>query len=195
MKYRWIPFAISLLLLAGLLIYSDFFKVVDIISKSNLIFVSIGLVIWGIDLVFRSFRWKILLKKAGVKLRLIDAMHVYIPGLFLSNVSPAKTGDVLRPVLLKAMKSKSISKSTPSVIVERSLDAIVLSLISIFGLYLLTTKIMHYLFVAILFYSVLILFAVITFTSEKRTKLILTKIMSVFSRFKFAKKINKKIFL
>lgn len=190
MKYNWIAIVVSLILLIILLLYSNIFKIFNLLLRANPFFIFIGFLLWFVGAITRSLRWKFLLKTCKINLSLKDSMHVYIPSLFLSNVSPGKVGDVLRSVLLKGMKRKSISKSLPSVFVERILDLCILISISLIGTFLLSKTLFIPLILSILIYSIVFIMGVFILISPKRTRFVLSKLTFVF----LVKRIKSKLY-
>jgi len=194
MKYRLILLLISLLLLTVLLIYSDFFQVISLLLQINLTWVVLGFLLWFVGLLVRTARWRYLLSKAKIEIPFWRAARVYISGLFISNITPAKTGDPLRSVLLKAVDGKSVSSSLPSVFMERMFDVIVTIVISIIGIsFLALTHLSGWLIIACIIY--VFAFGIITYIviSEKRTKKFFRKLFSLFYFFKSVRRLESKV--
>jgi len=189
MQIRVLLLIFSLLLLALLLYYSDFFKVVSLLAKANILYVSLGFCLWFLGLIVRTERWRYLLSKAKIKLGFWRTAKVYIQGMFLSNVTPAKVGDPLRSVLLKAACKKSISSSLPSVFVERIFDVIVTVLFSLLGLYFFYSF-SFWLAVAVTVYTVVFGAGVYVLISERRTRKFFRKLFFIFKFAKLEKKVE-----
>jgi uncharacterized protein (TIRG00374 family) len=123
-------------------------------------------------------------------------MKIFIPGLFLSNLTPAKTGDPVRSILLKKSHGKSISKSLPTIFLERIIDLIIIISISVLGASLLVAKISTIFFWMILtipIYVFLISFGIFIIISKHRTKKILLKLYSLFSFIPWIRNLRNKI--
>jgi len=189
MQLRILLLIFSLLLLALLLYYSDFFKVVSLLAKANVFYVLFGFCLWFFGLVIRTERWKYLLSKAKIKLGFWQTAKVYIQGMFLSNVTPAKVGDPLRSVLLKAACKKSISSSLPSVFVERIFDVIVTVLFSLLGLFFFYSLSL-WLAGAVAVYAAVFGVAVYVLISERRTRKFFGKLSFIFKFAKLEKKVE-----
>jgi uncharacterized protein (TIRG00374 family) len=189
MQLRILLLIFSLLLLALLLYYSDFFKVVSLLAKANIFYVSLGFCLWFFGLVIRTERWRYLLSKAKIKLGFWQSAKVYIQGMFLSNVTPAKVGDPLRSVLLKAACKKSISSSLPSVFVERIFDVVVTVLFSLLGLFFFYSLSL-WLAGAVAVYTAVFGVAVYVLISERRTRKFFGKLSFLFKFAKLEKKIE-----
>ncbi len=196
MKERLIPILISLLLLAGLIYFSDFQKIVTVISQANPYFIIFAFFLWPLGAFIRSARWQYLLQKISIKVPFFQTMKIYITGLFLSNLTPAKIGEPIRSVLLKKSQGKGIGKSLPTIFLERIFDLIVMMLISILGgLFLVVklSKIFSWLILVILFYVFLIFFGIFILTSKKRIKKTLLKFCTFFSIFPWMKKLGNRL--
>jgi len=189
MQLRILLLIFSLLLLALLLYYSDFFKVVSLLAKANIFYVSLGFCLWFFGLVIRTERWRYLLSKAKIKLGFWQTAKVYIQGMFLSNVTPAKVGDPLRSVLLKAACKKSISSSLPSVFVERIFDVVVTVLFSLLGLFFFYSLSL-WLAAAVAVYTAVFGVAVYVLISERRTRKFFGKLSFLFKFAKLEKKVE-----
>jgi len=194
MLKRIIPFLLSLVLLVILLYFSDFFKVLNLLKTADYSFIFLGFLFWFLGLMVRSLRWNYLLKKVGINISLIDTIHVYIPSLFVSNVTPAKSGDVVRPFFLKTMKKRSFTKSLASVFIERFSDVVILISFSLLSFITLSTNLSFYLFLSIGLYSLLFGSIFFIVVSEKRTKKVVNFLFKLFlSRIKIFKKFGSKI--
>jgi len=189
MQLRILLLIFSLLLLALLLYYSDFFKVVSLLAKANIFYVSLGFCLWFFGLVIRTERWRYLLSKAKIKLGFWQTAKVYIQGMFLSNVTPAKVGDPLRSVLLKTACKKSISSSLPSVFVERIFDVVITVLFSLLGLFFFYSLSL-WLAGAVAVYTAVFGVAVYVLISERRTRKFFGKLSFLFRFAKLEKKIE-----
>jgi uncharacterized protein (TIRG00374 family) len=192
-----------------LLYYSDFFKVVSLLAKANVFYIFLGFCLWFFGLVIRTERWKYLLTKAKIKLGFWQTAKVYISGMFLSNITPAKLGDTLRSLLLKAECKKDISSSLPSVFVERIFDVVVTILFSLTGLFFFYSLSL-WLAITVAIYVAVFGTGVYVLVSERRTRKFFGKLSFFFKFVKLEKKVegfsrslhkafmkykNKKVFL
>jgi uncharacterized protein (TIRG00374 family) len=189
MRLRALLLIFSLLILAILLYYSDFFKVVSLLTKANVFYISLGFCLWFFGLVVRTERWKYLLSKAKIKLGFWQTARVYISGMFLSNITPLKAGDPLRSLLLKATCKKDISSSLPSVFVERIFDVVVTVLFSLAGLFFFYSF-SFWLAATVAVYATVFGIGIYILVSEKRTKKFFGKLSFLFKFVKIEKKVE-----
>lgn len=191
MKKRYIPLLISFGLLTGLIYFSDVGKTAEVLSRANFFYISLALLVWFANMVLRTLRWQYLLEKINIRPALIQTMKVFIAGLFISNITPGKTGDPIRSILLKKVQGSKFSKTLSSVIFERVFDVLTTVLLSALGVFVLfpsLSQISFWISVATIFYILAFSAALYIITSEKRTK---TAISKIFLLFFFIPKINK----
>ncbi|MBI4167849.1 MAG: flippase-like domain-containing protein, partial [Candidatus Aenigmarchaeota archaeon] len=127
-------FVIAIGLLSGLIVHSNPAVIAKTLSGANLVFVvgavSITLLIIGVKIV----RWNILLGSLGIKLTLKQVMQPYMASLFVSNITPGRVGEPIRSYYLKKSTGHRISKTLPTVVVERIMDLSVVVLFCFYGL-------------------------------------------------------------
>ncbi|MFB6075675.1 MAG: lysylphosphatidylglycerol synthase transmembrane domain-containing protein, partial [Candidatus Aenigmatarchaeota archaeon] len=184
MKKRFYFLTISFILLGALIYFSDVGNLLEVLGKSNIYLIIIGIGVWTLGNIIRSLRWKYLLSKVGMDISLKDTIPIFTAGLFLSNISPAKSGDPIRSLLLKRNKGYSFSKSLPSIFIERIMDLTTIILISIIGVAILTARlgqISFWLNIAVTVWIGLISLGIYIGISKRRTKKFLSKIQSIFS--------------
>lgn len=191
MKKRYISLLVSFGLLAGLIYFSDVGRTAEVLSRANFFYIFIGLIIWLVNAVLRTLRWQYLLEKIHSRIPFFQTMKVFIAGLFISNITPGKTGDPFRSILLKKVQGSKVSKTLPSIMFERVFDVIITVLLSLLGVFIIFpsfSQISFLIFVAIIFYVLAFSAALYIITSESRTEKVLSKIYSIFS---FIPRINK----
>ncbi|MBI2674883.1 MAG: flippase-like domain-containing protein [Candidatus Aenigmarchaeota archaeon] len=125
----------GLILLAALLYMSGVERILSEISKADMGLLFLVLATSFSLMYMRAFRWKTLLENIGIRLEMKKLFPVFISGLFISNITPAKTGDPFRSYLLKRKAGIEFSKSFPSVVMERVLDISIVVLLSLTGLF------------------------------------------------------------
>jgi len=195
-KKTIILFLISILLLAGLIYFSGPEEILNSLCKANLTFILIGIFLWFLGSVTRTLRWNILLSKSGTNVGFMETWKIFVASMFISNLSPAKSGDLIRPLILKRADKKSYSKTLPSVIMERILDLIVLIIIAIVSIGVLTLNVKNlssWVTISIGFYVVAIIFGLFIVSSERRTERFFIKVFKVFSFIPKVKKYEKKV--
>lgn len=186
MKGRIISVATALLLLAALIYVSGPREIAQILSRINIFVALGGLGLLAVGAILRTKRWMFLLDKADIKVPFWTAMKVYISSLFLSNITPGKSGDPIRSVILKKVSGESVSKSLPSIIVERAFDVGSMVAIGLVGMGLLATSatstVMSWFMAAIAIYVIIFFLAIFSISSESRAMWSADKVKAIASR-------------
>ena len=173
MKSRIIAMVAALGLLAALIVVADPGKVVALLLKVDLKWIALGLCLWPVGVVLRTERWRYLLRKVGVNVPFIEAAKIYVAGLAISNITPAKSGDPLRSVLLKKVAGDRVGTTLPALIVERAFD--IAAMVVIAGIPLFTVfgvrmqGLMTWFGAAVGVYAAVFAIAVYVLSSEGRT--------------------------
>lgn len=193
MRIRLIALLISLGILAVLIYYSDFNQMIITISQANVFFILLGLLTSFLLMFLRAFRWQALLKKLDIILPFKKIFYIFMGGYYISNITPAKSGDVFRNYLLKR-EGLSFSKSLPSTFIERIFDFIILITLSIIGLLFVSVPAIEAIITIVLVaYIVLIILGIYISLSEKRILFFFDKLYKTFKWFPKSHSIKNKI--
>ncbi|MBI4174030.1 MAG: flippase-like domain-containing protein [Candidatus Aenigmarchaeota archaeon] len=126
-KFKLAMLAVSLVILAAVIVYSNPIALAGLLAKSNLNYILAGFAISLVAILLGVLKWKVLLK--GISFR--ELVPVQILGFTISNFTPGKAAEPAKALLLKAVKDISVSSSLASIIWERIMDVIVLILFSV----------------------------------------------------------------
>lgn len=119
----WIGILISIIALAFAFRQVDFAKVLTALAGANYWLLAASLVPLLLFLVLRAIRWRLLFyPKQG--LRLLNLFAVINIGYLLSNIFPARLGDVARAYLIGDTEDVSRASAFSTVVAERVLDAL-----------------------------------------------------------------------
>ena len=129
-KLKILPLTISILILVVLIVYSNPEKFFRLIAGSNFVFIGIAFVISNINLLIRVLKWYVLLDNVSF----FSLAPVQFFGMTASNLSPGKIAEPLKSVVLKAYRGIPVSLSLPSVVWERTLEVVVLLILSAAGM-------------------------------------------------------------
>ncbi len=119
----WIGIAISLLALAFAFRQVDFRAVGAALAGVRYGWLALSLVPLTLFLVLRAFRWRVLFYPTQ-GLRVANLFAVINIGYLLSNILPARLGDVARAYLIGDTEQVSRSTAFSTVVAERVLDAL-----------------------------------------------------------------------
>ena len=194
MKFKIISLLASIGLLAILLLYSNISEVAVALSKSKPEFVAAGLAVSTLAMLTRAFRWKWLLRSISIDMRFGRIFPIFMTGLFISNITPAKTGEPFRSYLLKRKEGIGFTSSISSVIIERIFDLLTLIAISIAGIFF----VQHFMFALILdavvvLYLAIIALVIFVCTSRNRVERFSGILVKVFGWIPIVKRIGKGI--
>ncbi len=183
MKKRLVLLAVSLGLVAILVYFSGPMEVANTVLRANPYYLMAALGLWFLGSVVRTLRWRYLLKKVDITVPFPSLWKYYVAGLFVANLSPAKTGEPARAALLKQLEDKSFSKSMSTIIVEKSTDLVLMSIICLVGIYLIASPggLLRWVYLAVMIYAALILSIMYVIFSGRKLEIILKKILGFLS--------------
>ncbi len=131
-KYLIIIF-VAVAIYSSFLFFSDFNIVYDKLQNFQIILLpSILLVVFSSWLVL-FIRWLILLKKHQIQIPLKLNFLIFFAGFTLA-ISPAKSGELIKSVLLKNKCGIPVTKTIPIVFLERFYDIIGTTAVAIMGI-------------------------------------------------------------
>jgi uncharacterized protein (TIRG00374 family) len=195
-KGQIISLVAALGILAGLVYFSDFNRIIEVLQGTNLYYIFLGVIVWIVTAIIRVIRWRSLLAYADIRIPFISAFRILVSSLFISNLTPAKIGDPIRSLLLKKVSGFGVGRSLTSVIIERMFDVFAIVVISLVGLGVIAYG-MAYLYLplvfAVLLYFIVIIVVVYFLVSEKRLKKLIMKLYSIFRFVPFAGRFEGKL--
>ncbi len=126
----WI--VIGILLMAIVMMLSDFKAVLKILSNINLKYLPFILLLAPLNYLFRYLKWNYYLKKIEVYLPAKLNRCIFISGLSMT-ITPGKVGELLKSYLIKEYNGTDISVTSPIIVAERVTDAIAMILLASIG--------------------------------------------------------------
>ena len=150
---KFVLFAISLIILAILIVYSNPEKLLLNLEKFDLQTGILFLAIATFTAVLRVYRFQFLLKN---KMNFRELFPIHIYSLALSNIIPGRVSEPFRAALLKAVKGIPFSFSLAAVFLERLSDMIILLLFSLFAFYFTNASLFIIPFIIVLFAIIII---------------------------------------
>ena len=106
-KFKLAMLAVSLLILAAVIVYSNPVALAGLLATSDHRFIVAGFAISLVAILLGVLKWKVLLK--GISFR--ELVPVQILGFTISNFTPGKAAEPVKALLLKAVKDISVSSS------------------------------------------------------------------------------------
>lgn len=123
-------FGLFLLFLLFRLVFGEDFdwgQVARLIGEANPGFLALAFVAYYATFPLRSYRWRYVLSRSGVRIRFRDATEILFLSWFVNCLVPAKLGDVYRAYLLRSNFGASISRTLGTIFIERVADLIVIA--------------------------------------------------------------------
>ena len=111
----------------------DLTMLIQIIKNINFKFFIISILLNIPQLLTKSIRWNLLLKKQGINYSLFDSFMIFLNGLYLGIITPGRLGEFIRVVYMKQDKGISFSKGFSSVITDRLFDLYLLIILAAIG--------------------------------------------------------------
>jgi hypothetical protein len=126
---------VGLLIGIGLVIiwlrFIELDKMIEYLKNTNPMLVLMANCLFFMAYFIRSLRWRIILEPIE-KISKVEAFKLYMVGLAATFLLPFHTGEVAQPIVLRYLKGTPISRSLPSIVVDRTWN-----LIPIFPLFLI----------------------------------------------------------
>lgn len=123
-------FGLLLLYLLSRVLFSDDFdwgEVARLVGQADPGFLLLAFVAYYATFPVRGYRWRYVLARSGVPIRLRDATEILFLSWFVNCLVPAKLGDIYRAFLLRGNFGASISRTVGTVFIERVADIIVIA--------------------------------------------------------------------
>ncbi|HEY6136508.1 MAG TPA: lysylphosphatidylglycerol synthase transmembrane domain-containing protein [Thermoanaerobaculia bacterium] len=119
---------LTILLLAIFLWNSNLADVWRILKSTSLLWFAVGLLTNFTALIFRTFRWRVLLDREHPP-PFYPAFFANTTGYMLSTVLPIRAGDVARPALLSRRTNVRFAVALGTVLTERIVDLVAIILV------------------------------------------------------------------
>ncbi len=130
----WIGILISLVCLYFAFQGIDCTKLLEALVGINYFWLAVSSALFLVSYGVRVIRWQLLF--SPMRLRLGNVFHALNVGYFLSNILPARLGDVARAYLIGELEGVSKARALSTVVVERLSDGLtVVLLISLTALF------------------------------------------------------------
>ena len=122
---------ILLVLIFKVVLSVDFAQLIEAVLAANPALLLAAMAVYYLGFPLRGYRWVLLLRGAGSRIRIVDGTHILFLSWFVNCLVPAKLGDVYRAYLLKENAPVSLSRTFGTVFIERILDLFVIALLGL----------------------------------------------------------------
>lgn len=110
-------------------------KIVEVFFQANYFWIFVAVLIAFLSHLSRAYRWKYLLEPLGYQPRLSTMYHSVMIG-YIINLTIPRSGELARAVYFSKAENAKVDKVFGTIVVERIIDLLMLSLISFITLYL-----------------------------------------------------------
>jgi uncharacterized protein (TIRG00374 family) len=107
------------------------------VSKINLGWLCIAILILILEFFIRAFRWQILLRPMGREARFVDLFSAQVIGASLNTVLPLRAGEIAKPLVASRRTGHSFIAMTATSIMERVYDLLGMVSVLVFMVLLL----------------------------------------------------------
>lgn len=194
-RMRILLLFLSFSLLGALLFFSDVGKVAIVISGANTYCIFAAFLLSLLLMVARTIRWKILLERISVGIPFPGLFTSYMSGMLVSNLTPGKIGEPFKSYVLKKTRGISISKTLPSVFMEKIFDIFSTILLALAGVLIvaLPQNVENVLFAVIAFYLVSVVIMLYVSADKRRIYSLSKKMLRLFGWLPHMKKFDKSV--
>ena len=132
MNKHLFSYAIGFVVLLFILTRIDIPATVQIIASANVLFVIFAALLSFPLLAIEAFRWHYILDRLGIKSSFTHTFSMYAASLYIGFITPARLGEFVRVLYLRAHKIGSVFFS---VFFDRIYDIFFLMLVGYFGMF------------------------------------------------------------
>jgi uncharacterized protein (TIRG00374 family) len=122
---------VLLVLVLRVVLSIDFQELFAAVLDANMWLLLAAFLVYYIGFPLRGYRWILLLRGSGIRIRTIDGTHIIFLSWLVNCLVPAKLGDVYRAYLLKSNAPVSLSRTFGTVFIERILDLFVIAILGL----------------------------------------------------------------
>lgn len=162
-----IRLVIGLIIIGVLASSFDLRAIYNAVISAQIGYLFLAFLIYSVTLLILTIRWRGILSQLGCSLPLAVAFQVFVAGVLLSDLTPAKLGDLFRPLLVK--DRIPLSKGAVSVAIDKFADLITVSLLGFSGMALLSNLSSKHLLIAAASIIIIIVFFISSLIWLKRS--------------------------
>lgn len=129
---------ISLIIIALLLHKFDPYQVLSNIRAARIHYLALAALVYSFTFLILSSRWRMILSHMGYALPLPVAYQAFVGGMIISDLTPARVGDLSRPLLVR--DRLDLSTGVASVVIDRYADILTTFILGVTGITLLVHK-------------------------------------------------------
>ncbi len=131
-KRTAIRLSAGLIIIAVLIYFSEPKAILSAILSAKPYYIMLSLPLYPLAMILYTFRWQIIVVMMGDKFPLWEAHQAVLAGAFVSDFTPARLGDFLKPLMVK--DRIDVGKGMASVIIDHWADTMTAVILGIIGL-------------------------------------------------------------
>ena len=181
-----IGIVVGLILLVACFMLVDVNEIVEYLSKLNIYHVILFSLLYILAYFIRSFRWRLILKPI-YKMKISESFLYFMAGMLLNYLIPIRAGEIAKSLFLKKNEDIKISKSLPSIFIDKLTDLfpIIIIIVLIPILSITIGKTLTWIIVAILImYAIFMFILIFSMKSSENMHKVLVK-LSFFFPYKY----------
>jgi uncharacterized protein (TIRG00374 family) len=125
---------IGLLIIAALLYKFNLSEVALTMRSAKPMYLMLGIFVYSITFLILSTRWRMILTHMDANIPLSQAYQAFAGGVLLSDITPARIGDLSRPLMIR--DRIDVNKGFASVIIDRYVDILTVFTLGFAGILL-----------------------------------------------------------
>lgn len=118
----------------AMVFFADYELVLQSVNSFDWSIIPLLLFLSLLNYFIRFLKWQYYIGALKINLSVKDSVLIFFSGLVMS-ISPAKSGEVIKPYLIKQLSGESLSKTIPIVFAERITDFIGMILLASLGIF------------------------------------------------------------
>lgn len=119
------------ILLAGLIFYSGILDNLEIFRELNILLLVLAILLTILNVLVKIYRWKYLMKAYGIDIPFSEAGKTVMGSFFVSGLTPAKIGDVIKAYIMKRRYSLAFMDGVTGILYERVFELLLLFFVSL----------------------------------------------------------------
>lgn len=116
-----ISLVIGIILVLLWLKFININQMIDYLKNINIFWVGISAIFYLLAYLSRSIRWKIILAPVE-KISIKEAFNLFMAGMLVNYIIPIRAGELAKGFFLKGLKQTPISKSLPTIFIDKMMD-------------------------------------------------------------------------
>jgi uncharacterized protein (TIRG00374 family) len=132
---HWLVRLIGVAIFALLLSRLELAKLQQILQRTDALAVAVAIALVVPFFVLKSWRWQLLLERAGIRVSVWQSLWLYFIGLFAGYATPGQVGEAVKAMYL-ARAGHAMRPALATIALDRILDMLLLTTLAVPGVML-----------------------------------------------------------